>query len=219
MRYAIGIDPGMDGAVAVVSEQGFVGVYDTPVLTVEKPKDRKSKSRTMHVYDKAGMVEVLRLAIPATAIPACSGATFPVAPDTVLLVLEKVTPMPDQGVTSMFTFGRGLGIWEGIVAALAVSLLMPAPQTWKKAIMRDGPKTKEAAVVLAQQLYPAAGRYLRGPNGGLKIDRAEAILLARYGLIFDSLQPASSPKKSRAKNVEPTDDQQADDPGSDLPPT
>jgi hypothetical protein len=200
MRYAIGIDVGLDGAVAMVSERGFEGVWDTPTLEVERPKDRKAKTKSMRIYDKAGMRLLLRRQLVRAADTA----------DVLVFVIEKVHAMPDQGATSMFSFGRGLGLWEGIVDALEKPTYMPAPQTWKKAVMRDGPKTKEAAIPVAQALYPPAAQYLRGPMGGLKVDRAEAILMAHYGLILHTLPAAGSRKKSRGKAEPSTDDQQDD---------
>jgi hypothetical protein len=207
MRYSIGIDVGMDGAVALVSEGGFMGVWDTPTLTVERPRDRKAKSATMRVYDKTSMRLLLKDAIYIADHDSAIGPQHKLFAD-LSIVIEKVHAMPDQGATSMFTFGRGLGLWEGIADGFEKPLHMPAPQTWKKVVMRDGPKTKEAAVQVVQALYPAAARHLRGPNGGLKVDRAEAILMAHYGLVAHTLVAAGSPRKSRTKRTNTTVGQQ-----------
>lgn len=189
MLYSCGIDVGKDGAVALVSECEFIGVWDVPTVLVERQKHR-GKATTVNTYDVAAMWQLL-LDVVRTAGPGDE--------NRLKFVIEKVHAMPDQGATSMFTFGRGLGLWEGLVAATGVSLEMPAPQTWKKAVMRDGPKTEQAAVALAGQLYPAASKFLRGPRGGLKVDRAEAILIARFGLIPQEL-PAAKPRKRRQKS-------------------
>ena len=51
--------------------------------------------------------------------------------------IEKVHSMPGQGVASMFNFGKGYGIWIGILAALKISKTLVTPQEWKKEMMSE----------------------------------------------------------------------------------
>jgi crossover junction endodeoxyribonuclease RuvC len=154
----IGIDPGLNGAVGVIGEQAGTGcpkVFDTPTMVVSGVKDKR-------VYNTAAMALLLK----------------PFSTENVLVVLESVHSMPKQGVASSFSFGQGLGMWQGIIAALGLPLEMPSPQRWKKEIMADQGKDKDASRYKAIQLFPSlALRLTRVKDDG----RAEALLMAEYG--------------------------------------
>lgn len=155
----IGIDPGLSGAVATITEiaGGYrASVYDTPVLQVENKRK----------YNTVGMAELLARAYGQHHT------------NEILVILENVHSMPKQGVASSFSFGEGLGIWKGIIAAYGLPLEMPSPQRWKKEIMADQGKEKDAARYKAIQLFPEIAEQLKR----VKDDgRAEALLMAEYG--------------------------------------
>lgn len=157
----IGVDPGLNGAVGVLSEISpywRTEVYDTPTMVVSGVKDKR-------VYNTAAMAALLRPFAEQVG-------------DDVLVVLESVHSMPKQGVASSFSFGQGLGMWQGIIAALELPLEMPSPQRWKKEIMADQGKDKDASRFKAIALFPSlAGQLARVKDDG----RAEAILMAEYG--------------------------------------
>jgi crossover junction endodeoxyribonuclease RuvC len=169
----IGIDPGLNGAVAVINENvlgntevdGFrylVEVFDTPTMEIE------SSGKVRNKYNTAAMAELLS---PYLEIP-------PFATGRSLVVLESVHSMPKQGVASSFTFGEGLGMWKGIIAAYRLPLELPSPQRWKKLMMADMGKDKDASRLKATQLFPVlAGKLSRKKDDG----RAEALLMAEYG--------------------------------------
>jgi len=91
--------------------------------------------------------------------------------------IEKVGAMKGQGVTSMFSFGKGFGIWIGILAAFRVPYTFVTPQAWKKMIMA-GKHDKDAYRIRAQELYPGyAAQLNRKKDNG----RADALLIAHYG--------------------------------------
>ena len=157
----IGIDPGLNGAVGVVwdSELAYCDpqVFDTPTMVVSGIKNKR-------VHNTAAMAAILK---PWSTIA-----------EKVLVVLENVHSMPKQGVASSFSFGQGLGMWQGIIAAFGMPLEMPSPQRWKKEILADQGKDKDASRFKAIQLYPAlASQLSRKKDDG----RAEAILMAEYG--------------------------------------
>lgn len=149
MRY-IGIDPGLGGAVAILPEGH---IFDTPTAQVGRKRD----------YLPAQMAALLLAYISADA---------PVA-----VAIESVHSMPKQGVASAFNFGCGLGIWLGILAALAMPYDRVSPQRWKRVMLDGMGKEKDAARVRAMQLFPelAAQLSLKKHHG-----RAEALLLAEY---------------------------------------
>lgn len=160
----IGIDPGLNGAVAVINEEYYsqeprvtITVVDTPTMEVE------SSGKVRNKYNTAAMADLL--------------APFGKQEHT-LVVLESVHSMPKQGVASSFTFGEGLGMWKGIIAAFGLPLEMPSPQRWKKLMVADMGKDKDASRLRAIQLFPAlASQLSRKKDDG----RAEALLMAEYG--------------------------------------
>jgi crossover junction endodeoxyribonuclease RuvC len=68
--------------------------------------------------------------------------------------LEKVHSMPKQGVTSVFTFGRGLGNLEGILAALKIPFEWVTPQAWQKRIGCMSKGDKNVTKAKAAELFP-----------------------------------------------------------------
>jgi len=144
----IGIDPGLDGALAAIGNSGLPRVWKAPTLTV-------GGKRQLVVPEMVGLV-----------VGAYSN-------NRTIAILENVHSMPKQGVTSSFTFGRGFGLWEGILAALGIPYMLVSPKTWKAAVLRDTPQDKGAAIMVALQFWPHLGRL---PDG-----KAEALLIAEYG--------------------------------------
>lgn len=152
-RVIVGIDPGLDGAVAVIWPNGNVNVLDTPTLNV----GRGGKVR--REYHAAGMAELVTRA-----------ATF--------VVIEAVHSMPGQGVRSMFSMGYGLGLWVGIVAASHIPYQTVTPQRWKGALMDGMGKEKDASRLRASQLYPGVAERLARKRD---VGRADALLIAEWG--------------------------------------
>jgi crossover junction endodeoxyribonuclease RuvC len=98
-KYWLGIDPGLQGAVAILDDAGaLVVLHDVPTLTV--PTSRG----TRHEYDLPGMAALL-------------------APygQSAHVLIEEAQAMPRQGVRSMFTVGLGFGAWLGILGALGLA--------------------------------------------------------------------------------------------------
>ena len=146
-KRILGIDPGASGAMALLDGDVLVRVADMPTIMV------KGRSRIL----APGVVDLI----------------VETKPDKI--VLEDVNAMPGQGVSSMFSFGRGLGVLEGVIAALGYPLIMVRPAKWK----RDAgvPADKDAARLMATRLWPDhSAMFARKKDDG----RAEAALLARW---------------------------------------
>lgn len=100
--------------------------------------------------------------------------------------LERVRAMPKQGVTSMFSFGRGLGIWEALLAACRIPVTMPSPQIWQRVMLAGEAKggtpreRKQRSIQVCHRLFPRAdlrkSPACRVDHSGL----AEALLMAEY---------------------------------------
>lgn len=95
--------------------------------------------------------------------------------DVRLAALEKVGAMPGQGVVSMFSFGRNVGEWGGILVALGIPFTCPRPQEWQKGLVdkKAGKDAKTAALATARRLFPGADLGRKKHHG-----RADALLLA-----------------------------------------
>ncbi len=149
----IGIDPGIEGAIALIRSGGIVETFDIA---------RSMDDAITVLRDLAGSVD------------GC--------------VIEKVGAMPKQGVSSTFNFGVTYGHLRGAVIALGIPLIAePTPVVWKRLIFGatikgvDRGDQKRMARDKARELYPGAVDLLRRVKDA---DRAEAILLAHYGLLI-----------------------------------
>jgi hypothetical protein len=153
----IGIDPGITGAIAVVDNDGQVVLHDLATC----PKDR-GKGLMIH----AGLLADLLRAYRCDHKDSLGD----------VVVLESVTSSPQMGVTSAFSFGRSLGVIEGVVAGLGYPLVLVQPSAWKKAFGLIG-RDKDEARNVATRLAPQVGELLKRKKD---IGRAEALLIALW---------------------------------------
>jgi crossover junction endodeoxyribonuclease RuvC len=154
--YILGIDPGNQGALALIREdRQLVTVEDMPIVPLEK---RRQVSAAL----AWGLVA--RIAGHALGPIHC--------------VIEKVGAMPKDGAVSAFAFGRGVGVLEGILAAREIPLERVAPNRWKARMGLTG-QNKSASRAKVIERYPQhASLFARKKDDG----RAEAVLLALWGL-------------------------------------
>ena len=152
MRH-IGIDPGLSGAIAVLTDD-TLQIHDMPVMTV----DRNGKAKRQVSANE--LAELLNL----------------YAGKDCHVYVERVSAMAGQGVTSVFSFGRSFGMIEGILAALKMPVTFVAPATWVKGVGR-GPG-KDASRSRAMELFPEYQHmFKRVKDDG----RADAALIAHWG--------------------------------------
>lgn len=97
------------------------------------------------------------------------------SPTRARVILEHVSAMPGQGVTSMFSFGASFGIVLGVTAALLLPLELVRPHVWKREMGLS--KDKEASRLKALQLFPDAAELLKRKKDE---GRAEALLLGLW---------------------------------------
>lgn len=152
--YYIGVDPGLDGAIAVLDRDGdLVQIYDMPTVEVKVGKSMKRKVAPAAIADE------LRMYLMSHCVAVC----------------ESVSARPGQGVTSMFGFGRSLGVVEGVLAGMSIPYELVPPATWVKH-MRVSPG-KGGSRQRAMEIWPAkAGEFKRVKDDG----RADAALIALY---------------------------------------
>jgi crossover junction endodeoxyribonuclease RuvC len=96
--------------------------------------------------------------------------------DQAKVIVEHVTAMPGQGVTSMFNFGQSFGVLKGICAALKIPIYFVRPTKWKKHFNLI--KTnKDASRTKVIEIYPnISGKLSRKKDS----NKADAILIARH---------------------------------------
>ena len=69
------------------------------------------------------------------------------------VVIEQVSAMPGQGVTSMFNFGQSFGILKGICSAMQLSMYFVRPAKWKKYFNLINSE-KDASRTRAIEIFP-----------------------------------------------------------------
>ena len=154
MSRVIGVDPGASGAIALVVDGVLHQVVDMPTVTVTRNAAQKRQ------VSPAGVADIIRSMKPDTAI------------------VEKVGAMPGQGVSSMFSFGRSVGILEGALAALQVPATLITPQAWQKAV--GAAKGKDGSRQRVMELFPRDSHlFARVKDDG----RADAVLIALAGAL------------------------------------
>lgn len=153
----LGIDPGNRGGIALIHNDN-IQVYPTPTEEILVNKRRKTFLNLQEI------AELIRKLSPN------------------LCYMEKVTAMPNQGVTSMFNFGMGYGALQGILTALNVPTTLIRPQEWKRHLL-EYDTDKDASIDRCKELFPAISlrrsKRSRKDCDGL----AEALLIAYYGLL------------------------------------
>lgn len=148
----IGLDPGVMGAIAVIEDGHLVSVVDMPTLG-DGPKGRRR----------------VNASLVAAAIPAGVHQAY----------VEEVGVRPGEGAVGAFSFGRGCGVLEGVLAALGVPYSFIAPAAWKRLIGISAGAAKDASRSLAIRTWPfEAKQFARVKDDG----RAEAALIALAGI-------------------------------------
>lgn len=156
MTMIIGIDPGVGGAVACFNCETEAGaVWDMPVHLVEGK--RKSKAFVKRSVNGAGLSEIIYEASHRNS--------------DIEVVVEKVTAMPGQGVSSVFSLGDSFGCIRGAVEAMGYPLVLVRPAKWKEEMGLSS--DKEECRLHAVELFPNL-------ELGRKKDhnRAESLLIA-----------------------------------------
>lgn len=152
MIRIMGVDIGAQGAFSLYVNGKFERVIDMPCVEVIRGGKKKN-----HISAQ-GVAAAIKELNPTHA------------------VVEKVGAMPNQGVSSMFAFGRAAGIIEGALAALNVPVTYVTPQAWMKATQCG--KGKDAIRHRCMEIHPEHQQlFARVKDSG----RADATMMAVYG--------------------------------------
>ena len=108
----IGIDPGISGALCFFEDGQVKEIIDMPVMA-----DGKKNKRQINASQTYNEISKRINKLPKKDI---------------IVVIEQVSAMPGQGVTSMFNFGQSFGVLKGICSAMQLSMHFVRPAKWKK---------------------------------------------------------------------------------------
>ena len=94
----------------------------------------------------------------------------------VRVIIEQVSAMPGQGVTSMFNFGQSFGILKGICSAMQLPMYFVRPAKWKKYFNLINSE-KDASRTRAIEIFPYFSSKLSKKKDS---NKADAILIASF---------------------------------------
>lgn len=169
----LGVDPGISGALCCFDPATATAqFFDTPTVTIKVGKKMKNQMDVNAIvfylrelqdhYDLRASIEKVN-AMPRWDTDPKTGQKTPAA----------------MGVTSAFNFGFGFGLWIGVLTALGVPFQQVHPNSWKRRMMPDSSKEKDASRVKAMQLFPKTAVDLKLKRHH---NRADALLIAAYGV-------------------------------------
>jgi len=92
------------------------------------------------------------------------------------VIIEHVSAMPGQGVTSMFNFGQSFGILKGMCSAMQLPMYFVRPAKWKKYFSLINSE-KDASRTKAIEIFPYFSANLSKKKDS---NKADAILIASY---------------------------------------
>jgi crossover junction endodeoxyribonuclease RuvC len=152
----IGIDPGISGSICFFKDGEIIDVVEMPTMT--EGKKNKKQVNGSQIYN-----EILE-------------RTKKLDKKDIKVVIEQVSAMPGQGVTSMFNFGQSYGILKGICSAMQLPMYFVRPTKWKKYFNLINSE-KDASRTRAIEIFP----YFSGQLSRKKdSNKADAILIASF---------------------------------------
>ena len=152
----IGIDPGIKGAICILKDGKILDVFDMPIMPVgKKNKSQVNGSQIYNEIQKAIIDEDKK---------------------DIKVVIEQVSAMPGQGVTSMFNFGQSFGILKGICSAMQLPMFFVRPAKWKKYFGLINSE-KDASRTRVIEMFPYFSSNLSKKKDS---NKADAILIATF---------------------------------------
>jgi crossover junction endodeoxyribonuclease RuvC len=152
----IGIDPGISGSICFLEDGIIKDVLEMPTMT--EGKKNKKQVNGSQIYNEISF----RI------------KTF--EKKNIKVVIEQVSAMPGQGVTSMFNFGQSFGILKGICSAMQLPIYFVRPAKWKKYFNLINSE-KDASRTRAIEIFPYFSSNLSKKKDS---NKADAILIANY---------------------------------------
>ena len=152
----IGIDPGISGSICFFEDGKILEVVEMPTMTDGKKNKRQVNGS--QIYN-----EILKRINKSEK-------------QNIRVVIEQVSAMPGQGVTSMFNFGQSFGILKGICSAMQLPMFFVRPAKWKKYFGLINSE-KDASRTRVIEMFPYFSSNLSKKKDS---NKADAILIATF---------------------------------------
>ena len=152
----IGIDPGVSGSICFFKDGKILDVIEMPIMN--EGKKNKKQVNGAQIYN-----EIFKRIDNTSSI-------------RTRVVIEHVTAMPGQGVTSMFNFGQSFGILKGVCSAMRLPMFFVRPAKWKKYYNLINSE-KDASRTRAIEIFPNFSSQLSKKKDS---NKADAILIASF---------------------------------------
>ena len=152
----IGIDPGISGAICFFEDGQVKEIIEMPVMTDGKKNKRQINGP--QTYN-----EILK-------------RINKFQKKDIIVIIEQVSAMPGQGVTSMFNFGQSFGVLKGICSAMQLSMFFVRPAKWKKyfGLIKT---EKDASRTKVIEIFPYISSELSRKKDS---NKADAVLIASF---------------------------------------
>ena len=152
----IGIDPGISGSICFFKDGIILDVIEMPTMT--EGKKNKRQVNGSQIYNEF------------------SKRINKNQNQSIRVIVEQVSAMPGQGVTSMFNFGQSFGILKGICSAMQLPMYFVRPAKWKKYFNLINSE-KDASRTRAIEIFPYFSSQLSKKKDS---NKADAILIASF---------------------------------------
>ena len=152
----IGIDPGISGSICFFQDGKIIDVVEMPTM-IEGKKNKKQVNGSQIFNEISYRIKKIDK-------------------KDIKVVIEQVSAMPGQGVTSMFNFGQSFGILKGICSAMQLPMYFVRPAKWKKYFNLINSE-KDASRTKAIEIFPSFSSQLSKKKDS---NKADAILIASY---------------------------------------
>ena len=152
----IAIDPGINGAICFFENGQVKDVIEMPTMAEGKKNKRQVNGHQMYneLSNRIRKYDIYNINV----------------------VVEQVSAMPGQGVTSMFNFGQSFGVIKGICAAMQLPIFFVRPVKWKKHFELINTQ-KDASRTKAIEMFPKISSILSKKKDS---NKADAILIASF---------------------------------------
>ena len=152
----IGIDPGISGSICFLKDGKILDVIEMPTMTEGKKNKRQVNGSQIYneIFKRVNKEEYQEIRV----------------------VIEQVSAMPGQGVTSMFNFGQSFGILKGLCSAMQLPMYFVRPAKWKKYFNLINSE-KDASRTRAIEIFPYFSSQLSKKKDN---NKADAILIASF---------------------------------------
>ena len=152
----IGIDPGITGSICFFQDRKIIDVIEMPNMP-EGKKNKKQVNGAQIYHEISSRIKDIKK-------------------EDIKVIIEQVSAMPGQGVTSMFNFGQSFGILKGICSAMQLPMYFVRPAKWKKYFNLINSE-KDASRTKAIEVFPYFSSELSRKKDS---NKADAILIASF---------------------------------------